>query len=250
MNRTDTAKAAKSKHMTAIILAGGKGTRLKPFTITIPKPLLPLGDIPILEVVLRQLAKAGFNRIIITLGHMAPFFQAYLGQAAIAGLNIEYVLEDEPLGTAGPLRLVEGLDQPFLVMNGDLLTTLDYKDLLRHHTACAASGTISLQHREVKIDYGVIRATPNGLLQDYVEKPVIPYEVSMGIYALSPDSLGFIPSNGRFDMPDLMLAMHRAGKVVACYQPKSYWKDIGRFDDYEEANADFVANPSRFLPGS
>lgn len=233
--------------MTAIILAGGKGTRLKPFTMAIPKPLLPLGEVPILEIVLRQLALAGFKRIVLTIGHMAPIFQAYLGDGNKLGINIEYVIEDEPLGTAAPLRLVEDLDENFLVMNGDLLTTIKYGELFNYHCERKAWGTISLLSREVKIDYGVIQASITGEMQDYIEKPIIPYEVSIGINMLSKSCMEFIPKTGKYDMPDLMLAMQKAGKLVACYRPNCYWKDIGRFDDYQEASADFVAEPDRFI---
>lgn len=234
--------------MLAIILAGGKGTRLKPFTMTIPKPLLPLGDVPILEVVLRQLAAAGVSRTVITLGHMAHLFSASIGDGNRFGLDVEYCLEEEPLGTAAPIRLVENLDEDFLVMNGDLLTTLDYRRLVEVHRRRRAWGTISLHRREVRIDYGVVETTDDGLLADYIEKPTIPYEVSMGVNVLSRKCVQFIPESGKFDMPQLMLAMHRVGKTVACYKTDCYWQDIGRFDDYQQASADFVAEPSRFLP--
>jgi NDP-mannose synthase len=233
--------------MMAVILAGGKGTRLKPFTMTIPKPLLPLGDVPILEVVLKQLAQAGFKRVVLTLGHMAPIFQAQLGDGSKFGMEITHLIEDEPLGTAGPLRLIPDLEDNFLVMNGDLLTTLNFRELIQFHREKQAHGTISLQRREVRIDYGVIHTTAEGTLNDYVEKPTIPYEVSMGINALSRKCLEFIPRTGKFDMPSLMLAMHKAGHRVMCYRPNCYWKDIGRFDDYQEASADFDADPARFL---
>ena len=231
----------------AVILAGGKGTRLKPFTMTIPKPLLPLGDVPILEVVLKQLAQAGFKRVVLTLGHMAPIFQAQVGDGSKFGMEIKHLIEDEPLGTAGPLRLIPDLENDFLVMNGDLLTTLNFRELLHFHREKQAFGTISLQRREVRIDYGVIHTNGDGMLNDYVEKPTIPYEVSMGINALSRKCLDFIPRTGKFDMPSLMLAMHKAGHRVMCYRPTCYWKDIGRFDDYQEASADFDADPGRFL---
>jgi NDP-sugar pyrophosphorylase family protein len=234
--------------MMAIILAGGKGTRLKPFTMTIPKPLLPLGDVPILEVVLRQLAAAGVARVVITLGHMAHIFVAGLGDGSRFGLHIDYCFEDEPLGTAGPIRLVGNLEDDFLVMNGDLLTTLNFRDLLETHLRNAAWGTIALHRREVKIDYGVVETTADGRLGNYIEKPTIPYEVSMGINVLSRRCVDFIPASGPFQMPELMLAMQRAGKPVLCYKTDCYWQDIGRFDDYQQASADFVDNPSKFLP--
>ena len=234
--------------MMAILLAGGKGARLRPFTITIPKPLLPLGDLPILEIVLRQLAVAGVTRVVLTLGHMAPLFVATIGDGARFGLRIDYCFEDEPLGTAGPIRLIQDLEETFLVMNGDMLTTLACDALLAAHQKQRAWGTIAVHAREVKIDYGVIHISDEGLFRDYVEKPTIPYEVSMGINVLSRHCLEFIPPQGRFDMPELMLAMHHAGKTVACYRSDCYWQDIGRFDDYQQASADFVADPSRFIP--
>jgi NDP-mannose synthase len=234
--------------MMAIILAGGKGTRLKPFTMTIPKPLLPLGDVPILEVVLRQLAAGGVGRVVVTLGHMAPLFVAGIGDGSRFGLQIDYCFEDEPLGTAGPIRLVRDLSHDFLVMNGDLLTTLNFRDLLETHVRHAAWGTIALHRREVKIDYGVVETTGDGRLGNYIEKPTIPYDVSMGINVLSRRCMDFIPATGAFQMPDLMLAMQRAGKAVLCYRTDCYWQDIGRFDDYQQASADFVDCPSKFLP--
>jgi NDP-sugar pyrophosphorylase family protein len=236
--------------MMAIILAGGKGTRLKPFTMTIPKPLLPLGDVPILEIVLRQLAGAGVSRVVITLGHMAHLFAASIGDGSRWGLRIEYCTEDEPLGTAGSIRLVENLEENFLVMNGDLLTTLDYRRLLDTHAGRGAWGTIAVHQREVKIDYGVVESGDDGQLLHYIEKPVIPYEVSMGINVLRRDCVRFIPAAGKFDMPQLMTALRQAGHPVLCYKTDCYWQDIGRFDDYQRASDDFVENPQRFLTRS
>jgi NDP-sugar pyrophosphorylase family protein len=235
------------KKMSAVILAGGKGTRLKPFTMTIPKPLLPLGDMPILEIVIEQLVAAGVSRIVLTLGHMAPLLMACIGDGARWGIKIEPVLEREPLGTAGSLRMIENLGENFIVMNADLLTTLDYEDMFDYHVRHQSIGTIGLSKREVLIDYGVVRTTSGGVLENYIEKPTIPYSVSMGINILSRRCLDFIPRAGKFDMPDLMLAMHRAGHPVHCYETECYWKDIGRFDDYQQASEDFVKDPSRFF---
>ncbi len=234
---------------TAVILAGGKGTRLKPFTMTIPKPLLPLGDTPILEIVIEQLAAAGISRIVLTLGHMSQLILSSVGNGAHWGIKIESVLENEPLGTAGSLRSVKDLDDNFLVMNADLLTTLDYKHLFEYHCVRNSIATIALSRREILIDYGVIRTTPDGGLGEYIEKPVISHTVSMGINVLSKKSLEFIPSAGKFDMPELMMAMHRGGHTIHCYETQCYWKDIGRFDDYTQASEDFVQDSARFLPG-
>ena len=232
----------------AVILAGGKGTRLKPFTMTIPKPLLPLGDIPVLEVVISQLASSGFERIVLSLGHMAPIFASIVGDGQRWGVNIECCVEKEPLGTAGPLHLVKDLEDTFIVMNGDLLTTIDYRKLIAFHLGSDAWGTIAVKRREIKIDFGVVEMTNAGLLCDYREKPTISYDVSMGINVLARRCLELIPRGKKCDMPQLMMAMQHAGKRVACYKTDCYWQDIGRFDDYQQASADFVAAPSEFLP--
>lgn len=233
--------------MMAVILAGGLGTRLKPFTVTIPKPLLPLGDVPILEVVVHQLAAAGVNRIVLTLGHMAPFFIAFLQSWAPKNVKIEYCIEDEPLGTAGSLRLIPDLEEDFIVMNGDILSTIDFGALFALHKQKEAWGTIALSRRDVKIDYGVIETTTDGLLGEYIEKPSIPYYVSMGMNVLTHRCLEFIPERQKFDMPNLMTAMKDAGKPVLCYKTDCYWQDIGRFDDYQQASEDFAVSPGRFL---
>jgi NDP-sugar pyrophosphorylase family protein len=234
----------------AVILAGGKGTRLKPFTMTIPKPLLPLGDAPILEVVLRQLAQTGIRRVVLTLGHMAHLFAAVIGDGKRFGLDVEYCTEDQPLGTAGSLRLIDNPADEMLVMNGDILTTLDFSALLRHHRESQAQATIALHKRSVHIDYGVIEQDANGHLDRYIEKPVIDYRVSMGINIVSARALDLIPENRKFDMPDLMLAIKSAGSRVACYLTDCYWQDIGRFDDFEQASNDYAADPARFVSPS
>lgn len=235
----------------AVILAGGKGTRLKPFTVTIPKPLLPLGDAPILEIVLRQLAQSGVKRVVLTLGHMAHLFSAVLGDGKRFGLAVEYCTEDQPLGTAGSLRLIPNPAAEMLVMNGDILTTLDFAALLSHHRQSGAQATIALHKRSVHIDYGVIEQDSQGNLERYIEKPVIDYTVSMGINIVSARALSLIPAGRKFDMPDLMLAVKAAGGRVACYLTDCYWQDIGRFDDFEQASADYAADPGRFVsPGT
>jgi len=234
--------------MVAVILAGGRGTRLKPFTMTIPKPLLPLGDVPILEVVIRQLAAAGVDRVVLTVGHMAPLFSALLGDGRRFRVTIEYSLEDTPLGTAGPIRLVRDPGEHLLVMNGDILTTLDFNALIERHRAERAHATIALAQREVRIDYGVVVPGETGLLERYVEKPVTPYLVSMGINVISRECLPYIPEGKPFDIPQLMMALVNDGKRVYCCRTDCYWQDIGRFDDYQRASQDFSDAPTRFLP--
>jgi NDP-sugar pyrophosphorylase family protein len=234
--------------MMAVILAGGKGIRLKPFTMVIPKPLLPVGDLPIVEVVIRQLAATGIKRIAMMLGHMAQLFIASFGDGSRWGVKIEYYIEDEPLGTAGSLRMLKNPEKDLVVMNADILTTIDYRKIIKYHHAKNAFGTIAVTKRQANIDYGVIVKTKKGLLQEYKEKPVLEYDVSMGINVLSPECLSFIPSNEKYDIPQLMTSIKRAGKKVICYETDCYWQDIGRFEDYEQASADFVGDPRLFLP--
>lgn len=234
--------------MMAVILAGGKGVRLKPFTMVIPKPLLPVGELPIIEIVIRQIAAMGIKRIAMMLGYMAQLFIATFGDGSRWGVKIEYCIEDEPMGTAGSLRLLKDPEENLLVMNGDILTTLDYKDIMEFHKTKGAWGTIGVTRRQQPIDYGVIIRTDEGFLGEYREKPVLEYNVSMGINVLSHDALSFIPPDGKYDIPQLMTALKNAEKKVACYETDCYWQDIGRFEDYERASADFTQDPQRFLP--
>lgn len=234
--------------MMAVILAGGRGTRLEPYTIDVPKPLIPLGDVPVLEIVLCQLKAAGVTRIVLSLGHLSHFFTALVERWKRYGVELEFVLEDRPLGTAGPIALVDSLEDNFLVMNGDLLTTLDYRALFEQHVVKDAWATIAVTGRESKVEYGVVRMTPEGELADYEEKPVIHYDVSMGINVLSRRCLEFIARGERFDIPELMLAIREAGHRVACYPSSCYWQDIGRISDLQQASKDFIAEPGRFIP--
>ena len=233
--------------MQALILAGGTGTRLKPFTNVIPKPLVPIGDLPILEVVLRQLKHRGADRIVIAVNHLARLIEAFFGDGSRLGLNIVYSLEDHPLGTAGPIRLVSDLDEDFLVLNGDVLTTIDYLDLFQSHKRSGATASISTFKKEVKMELGIVE-TKNGDFTDYIEKPTYHLTVSMGIYALNRRALQFIPREQKFDMPDLMLALHRSGEKLLCYSGNYEWLDIGRIEDYEKAVDLFEANRGAFLP--
>lgn len=234
--------------MVAIILAGGKGTRLQPFTMTIPKPLLPVGDVPIVEVVIRQLAAAGINRVVLTLGHMAHLFTASLGNGSRWGVAVDYCYEDKPLGTAGAIRLVKDRGDNFLVINGDILTTLNYRRVIAKHLENGAWATIAVAQRELKVGFGVVVPDNEGYLQEYKEKPVIRYQVSMGINVLSFKAISFIPEGQKFDMPDLILRLQQSGQKVQCYTEECYWQDIGLFADYRRASRDFVADRARFLP--
>jgi NDP-sugar pyrophosphorylase family protein len=236
--------------MQAIILAGGLGTRLRPFTITVPKPLLPLGDQPIVSVLISQLRDEGFRRIRMCLGYMAPLFQAFLGDGSRYGLTIEYLIEDKPLGTAGALATIPDLDDDFLVLNGDTLTDVSFRGLLSSHVNAGAYGTIFSAKVDEFVDYGVVEFDEqNRLLTAYIEKPTRHYHVSTGIYALSKRILDYAHVNERgiLDMPDLLRRARERGKPVLCYtQDGAYWRDIGRFDHYEAASKEYQQEPHRF----
>jgi len=234
--------------MKAVILAGGKGRRLAPYTTVFPKPLMPIGDIPILEVVVRQLARAGCKEITMAVGYLAELLMAYFGDGAKWGVQIHYSREEQPLGTAGPLSLVSGLDETFLVMNGDLLTTLNYRALWEHHAASGALATLATFQRDVKIDLGVVE-TDAGWVRGYIEKPTYHYTVSTGIYVFEPDVLQYIPRQKRMDLPQLVLKLLDTGQNVAAYPLDGLWLDIGRHDDYERATAEFERCRDEFIPG-
>ena len=234
--------------MKAIILAGGKGTRLAPFTNIFPKPLMPIGEMPILEVLLRQMKRAGVQEVVLTVGHLAELLRAFFKDGSQWGLHIQYSYEDVPLGTAGPLALVNGLDEPFLVANSDVLTTLSIRDLVRFHKEQGGVATIAIQNKQVRIDLGVVKWEENYLVNGYVEKPIYEYMVSMGLYVFEPRVLQYIPRNQYLDFPDLILKLIDAGEKVIGFPFEGYWKDLGRPEDYEQAVADFEKMRGQFLP--
>jgi NDP-sugar pyrophosphorylase family protein len=231
--------------MRAVILAGGKGTRLRPYTTVLPKPLVPIADRPILELVIRQLARSGFDRIDLSVGHLGGLIKAYLDHVELPeGLELGYWWEDEPLGTAGALRQIEGLDEPFLAMNGDVLTTLDYAQLMRFHDGHDGALTIATHRQNVDIDLGVIESD-DGFVTKYVEKPTMRFDVSMGVYVYDPSVLELIPER-RFDFPDVVEAMIDAGRKVAVYTGPGVWFDIGTVGEHERATAELEAHPELF----
>jgi len=234
--------------MKAVVLAGGKGARLAPYTKILPKPLMPIGDMPILEVILRQMKTAGVDRVILTVGHLSELLRAFFQDGHQLGLQIEYSYEPYPLGTAGPLALIEGLDQTFLVTNGDVLTTLQFHELLDFHHQHGAAATIAVHHRKVKIDLGVIQWDGVPCINGYIEKPTYDYCVSMGIYVFEPRVLSYIPQNEYLDFPDLIKKLIADGEKVVGYQYEGYWQDLGRPDDYEAAAQDFEKMKAEFLP--
>ena len=233
--------------MRAIILAGGKGTRLAPYTTILPKPLMPVGDMPILEIVIRQLQQHGFNDLTLAVGYLAELLMAYCGDGSKFGVKLDYSREEQPLGTAGPIALVPNLNQTFLVMNGDLLTTIDYSAMLKYHRERGALATVACYQRDVKIDLGVIETDAGGWVSNYIEKPTYHYSVSMGIYIFEPAILEYIKPNQHLDLPELVLALMKGGQRVNTYHFDGYWLDIGRHDDYERAIEEFAAHRQEFI---
>jgi NDP-sugar pyrophosphorylase family protein len=233
----------------AVILAGGKGTRLRPYTTSIPKPLVPIGDeCAILEIVLRQLSAQGFTRVTIAIGHLGELIRAYVGTGEQWGLDVDYAVEASPLGTMGPVvTILDRLPEHFLVLNGDILTDLSFTALLDAHVAGGAPLTIASYERTVDIDFGVLEVE-DGRVARFIEKPRLDYRVSMGVYALSrPTLAGYVPGQALgFDR--LVLDLLEAGRRPLTYPFDGYWLDIGRPEDYDRANAEFAQARSRFLP--
>jgi NDP-sugar pyrophosphorylase family protein len=234
--------------MRAILLAGGKGTRLQPFTAVFPKPLVPLDDVPVIELLVQQLAHFGLTDLTVVTGHLAELIQAFLGDGSRFGVRINYFKEQTPLDTAGCLGLIEPGDEPFLVMNGDLLTTLDFGRMLAFHRQHRPLATIATYRRQVKIDLGVLESDEQGRLVDYIEKPSYDFSVSMGVYCFDPAVCQFVQPGERVSMPELMLRMRDAGHPILCYREECYWLDIGRPDDYARAIEDFRRDRALFLP--
>jgi NDP-sugar pyrophosphorylase family protein len=237
--RRNVERAAKGagslRGMPVVILAGGRGTRLAPYTSILPKPLMPVGERSILEIVIEQLASHGVRHVNFCVGYLAHLIQAVFDHRDNGGVEIEYVYEPDALGTAAPLRLVEGLDSTFIAMNGDVLTTLDYEDLVRHHREHGNALTIATHERTIKIDYGMLHVDASLRVQSFQEKPEIISAVSMGVYVIEPRALAYIPTDRHFDFPDLVQELLAAGEPVGAYQYRGMWFDIGRHDDYERA---------------
>lgn len=233
--------------MQAVVLAGGKGTRLAPYTNVLPKPLMPIGNMPILEVLLRQMKAAGFEEVTLTVGHLAELLEAFFKDGSRFGMHIRYSIEDTPLGTAGPLAMVGNLAEPFLVCNGDVLTTLNIRDLLKFHREQGGIATIAMHQRQVKVNLGVIQMGNGNEIMGYIEKPSMDYMVSMGIYMFEPKILKYIQPNIYMDFPDLVLKVLAAKEKVYGYPFDGYWQDLGNPEDYEQAQQDFAEMQAQFL---
>jgi NDP-sugar pyrophosphorylase family protein len=223
----------------AIVLAGGRGTRLRPYTLALPKPLVPIGDVPIVAIVLQQLARAGFASATLAVNHQADLLRAYLGDGGRWGIALSYSLETTALGTVGPLTLLSDPPEHFLVTNADVLTDLDFGSFLDGHRASGAALTVAAARRDHAVDFGVIASDGAGYLSGFQEKPVLAYQVSMGVYGVTRSVIERIPRAVAFGFDQLLLALLADGIPVRVHDHDGYWLDVGRPEDYERANAEW-----------
>jgi NDP-mannose synthase len=235
--------------MNAVLLAGGRGTRLKPYTTIIPKPLMPIGEHPVLDLVIRGLVKAGIKDITISVNHMAELIMAFFGKGEKLGAQIHYSIEDRPLGTVAPVKLIKGLGDYFIVMNGDLLTDIDYNALAECHRESGARLTIAVYRRDAPIDFGIVDIDQEtGRVKGFREKPTYHFDVSTGVYVYSKSLLERVPSNRPYSMDTLILDMLKDGDPINTYRHGGYWLDIGRPDDFEKANRDIENLKGMMVP--
>ena len=223
------------KDVKAVVLAGGRGTRLAPYTTILPKPLMPVGERSILEIVVDQLEKAGVVDVRFSVGYLSHLIRAVFDNRSLGSAQITYVTEQDALGTAAPLKLMTDLDSTFIVMNGDVLTTLDFGEIVHHHREQGNALTIATHNRSIKIDYGILHVDVMHRVRAFEEKPEIVSAVSMGIYVMEPEVLAHVPEGGYFDFPDLVGALLEAGLAIGAYRSNGLWFDIGRQEDYERA---------------
>ena len=232
----------------AVILAGGTGTRLRPYTVVLPKPLMPIGDYPILEVIIRQLVRQGFTRVTLAVNHQANILKAFFGDGNRWGIPIDYSLEMKPISTIAPLCLIPDLPENFLLMNGDVLTDFDLSGFLERHVARARLFTIAAARRLQSIDYGVLQIDSSNRLTGFSEKPQMDYLVSMGVYAVNRRILRFVPPDSKYGFDDLMKDLLGKAESVVVEPYEGYWLDIGRPDDYMRAVEEFEQRRKQFLP--
>jgi NDP-sugar pyrophosphorylase family protein len=232
----------------AVVLAGGIGTRLRPYTVVLPKPLMPIGDYPILEVIIRQLARQGFTQVTLAVNHQANILKAFFEDGNRWDVRIDYSLERKPRSTIAPLALISDLPENFLLMNGDVLTDLDLSGFLERHVACERLFTIAAARRWQQIDYGVLQIDSAQRLTEFSEKPLTEYLVSMGIYAVNRKILQFVPPDSKYGFDDLMKDLLRKDEPVDVEPYQGYWLDIGRPDDYMRAVDEFEQRKQQFLP--
>ncbi|MCD6130800.1 MAG: NTP transferase domain-containing protein [Candidatus Hydrothermae bacterium] len=233
--------------MKAVILAGGKGKRLEPYSTVLPKPLMPVGDMPIMEILIRQLKRAGFDDIYIACGHLAELIKSYFNDGKKWGVNITYSVEDKELGTVGPLKLLKKeLDEPFITVNGDILTDMNFRDIFRYHIIHGGPMTLGVTKRQVYVDFGVIELDEN-TVKNYKEKPVLEYYVSMGVYVFTPYVIRIIPEDKKFDIPDLVDLLMSQNLKVFTYYYEGFWLDIGRKEDAILAQEEFEKRKKEIL---
>ena len=234
--------------MKAVILAGGKGTRLAPYTTVFPKPLMPVDGMPILEVIVRQLAHFHIEELVFTVSQESePLLSAYFGNGSRYGVGISYSREEKPLGTTGPLSLISELPETFLVMNGDVLTTLNYQKLIQYHRRQRGVVTIAMNQKRIQLELGVMELSQGHRLTQYIEKPTLSYSVSMGVYIFEKKVLKWVPTRGYLDFPELIQKLLRKGEKVFCYPSNDFWLDIGRHEDYAEAQRTFQKMKKKLL---
>ncbi len=229
----------KEKQKLAVVMAGGLGSRMRPLTYTIPKPLLPIGEKPILEIIISQLKKHGFTKIFITTGYQAELVKSYFGDGSRFGVKLEYTNETEMLGTAGAVFLLKDeIKEPFLVMNCDVLTKLDFGAFYDSHLKSGATMTVGATGYDVEVPYGVLKVT-NGSVEGIIEKPRTSHLVAAGVYVMSPEVLE-LDRTGRIDIPDVIKILISEGKNVVIHEIKDPWIDVGKMSDYEKATSELA----------
>ncbi len=244
----DFLSVKQEERMKAIILAGGKGTRLTPYTTVFPKPLMPIDGMPVLEVIVKQLAHFEIKELILTVSPQSePLLSAFFGNGSQYGVDIRYSKEMRPLGTAGPLSLIHSLPETFLVMNGDILTTLHYQKLIQYHRKHKGVVTIAMNQKRIPLELGVMEFNRDHRLTRYIEKPTPSYSVSMGIYVFERKVLKWISPKQYLDFPELIQKLIQQKEKVFCYPSRDFWLDIGSHEDYEEAQKQFQKMRKKLL---
>jgi NDP-mannose synthase len=235
--------------MKAIVMAGGKGSRLHPYSAVLPKPLMPLGNMPVLELLLHQLGRAGVDEAYLAVNHLRHLIEAFFGDGSRVGIKLHYSVEDKPLGTAGPIAAVlDRLGGEFIMTNGDLLTTMDIDAMIRFHREQQTDATVGVYPRELKIDFGLVEVDGDMRMTAYREKPSYSHLVSMGIYVLNAGPIrDLIEPDTYLDMPDLLQRLMTAGGNVRCFTSDCFWLDIGRPDDFARAQELYEKDPQVFL---
>ncbi|MFC1791688.1 sugar phosphate nucleotidyltransferase [Gemmatimonadota bacterium] len=233
--------------MQAVILAGGRGNRLRPFTENTPKPMVPLAGEPILEIIIRQLSRDGFRNVVLAVNHLKAEIRSHFGAGERWNTEIRYSEEGDFLGTAGPLSIIDGLEEEFMVVNGDILTDLRFDELFRFHQEADAVCTVASCIRAVQLDFGVLSADSLNVLSRVEEKPELSFDVNMGIYVMKKEALLVIPPEGPYDMPDMLNDLVSRRLRVACFPFRGLWFDLGSPADYQRAREIYQGGEKAFL---